>query len=110
MRSVTSSVIGRRGSRPPWRVSTGWLRPRDSITGAGWPDSPRSPATRAPSSVADITRIRISSRRPFLRIAGEGEAEIGIERALVEFVEDDEPPDIIQQGVVEKHAGKQRPR
>ena len=42
------------GSRP------GRRGPRMRITGA----SPRSPATRAPSSVADMTRRRRSSRRP----------------------------------------------
>ena len=57
-------------------------------------------ATRAPSSVADITRMRKSSRRPCLRVARQREPEIGIERALMKFVEQHRG-DAVQFGIVE---------
>ena len=53
--------------------------------------------------VADITRILRSSRKPGLHVARQREAEIGIERALVEFVEQHRG-DAVELGIVEDHA------
>ena len=64
-------------------MSTGKARPALSITGA----SPSSAATRAPSSVADITSSLQVVAQALLHVARQREAEIGIERALVELVE-----------------------
>ncbi len=58
--SASCGSIGR-ASRPRYLVSTGNERPSAAITGA----ASRSLATRAPSIVADMTRSRKSSRRPF---------------------------------------------
>ncbi len=56
-----------------------------STTGA----SPRSFATRAPSSVADIGEDAQILAQACSRIERERETEIGIERALMKFVEQD---------------------
>ena len=65
--------------------------------------SPSSRATRAPSMVADITRIFRSSRRPRCTSRASAKPEIGVERALVEFVEE-ERRDAVERGIVEHHA------
>ena len=57
---TTSSSIRALGLRPTYRVATVKARPWLSISGA----SPSSACTRAPSSVADMTRSLRSSRRP----------------------------------------------
>ena len=57
---ATSSSMRAPGLRPTYRVATGKARPWLSISGA----SPSSARTRAPSSVADMTRSLKSSRRP----------------------------------------------
>ena len=67
--------------------------------------SPMSERTRAPSSVADMTKSRRSSRRPSLRIERERKAEIGVERALVELVEQHRRHPL-ERGIVEDHAGE----
>ena len=69
---------GRDSASRPERRGLRW-----QSTGA----SPSSLPTRAPSSVADITRMRRSSRKPGLRVARQRQAQIGIERTLVKFVE-----------------------
>ncbi len=56
---ATSSSSRAAGSRPTWRVTTGKARPALSTTGA----PPSRAATRAPSRVADMTRMRRSSRK-----------------------------------------------
>ena len=71
------------------------------MTGA----SPRSRATRAPSSVADIGRMRKLSRKPAWRSICEGKPQIGIERALVELVEQHRA-DAGKLGIVKDHASK----
>ena len=48
-----------------------------------------APATRAPSSVADMTSSRRSGRSAALHVERQRQAEIAVERALVEFVEQD---------------------
>ena len=50
-----------------------------------------------------MTKSRRSSRRP-LRVEREREAEIGVERALVELVEQHRR-DALERGIVEDHAG-----
>ena len=79
--------------------ATGKARPSLSISGA----SPSSARTRAPSSVADMTSSRKSSRKRLLRIEREREAEVGVERALVELVEQHRR-DALERGIVEDHA------
>ena len=60
--------------------------PRCVTTGA----SPSSRLTRWPSSVADMTRSRRSGRRIALGLERERQAEVGVQAALVELVEDDQ--------------------
>ena len=56
--AATASSTPTPGARSACRISTGKLRPALSITGA----SPSSSATRAPSTVADMTSSRRSGR------------------------------------------------
>ncbi len=59
---------------------------------------------RAPSIVADMTRSRKSSRKPCCTSRAKREAEIGVERALVEFVEQHRG-DAVEHRIVEHRAG-----
>ena len=92
-----------RGRRPVGRdrrVATGKLRPALVTTGA----SPSSAATASPSSVADMTSRRRSSRRRAACFERQREAEIGVEAALVELVEDDEA-DAVERRIVLEQRG-----
>ena len=68
-----------------YRVSTGNARPSLVMIGA----SPSSSATGPPSSVADMTSTRRSSRTSACVCSVEREAEVGVEAALVKLVEDE---------------------
>ena len=59
MAAAISSSIRFSEARPIWCRSSGWMRPSLSITGA----PPSRSAKRAPSSVADIGRMRRSGRK-----------------------------------------------
>ena len=63
-------------------------------------------ATRAPSMVADITSSLQILAQALLRVARQREAEIGVERALVEFVEQHARRRPSSDGIVEDHAGE----
>ena len=97
--------LGRRahpcGGARSQRVSTGKARPSDVMIGA----SSSSAATGAASSVADITRSRRSSRSAPRNLHAQREAEIGVDRAFVELVEDHRA-DAGQLGVGLHHAGQ----
>ena len=84
-----------RPHRRPAARSAAAHRARDSASRPGTRGlRSRSPAhrraaspTRAPSSVADMTRSLRSSRRPCCTSRASAKPEIGVERALMEFVE-----------------------
>ena len=50
-----------------------------------------------------MTRSRRSSRKPALRVERQRQAEVGVERALVELVEQN-GRDAVERGIVEDHA------
>ena len=99
--------------RPPRPRSGGAGRGRDSGSRPGR-RGPRcrspahrraSRATRAPSSVADMTSSRRSSRSPPCASSARARPQIGVERALVELVEQ-HGGDAGELGIVEDHAGE----
>ena len=51
-----------------------------------------------------MTRSRRFSRNALLRVERQRQAEVGVERALVELVEQD-PCDAFERRIVEDHAG-----
>ena len=87
--------------RSSQRVSTGQARPSAVRIGA----SSISAATGAASSVADITRRRRSGRSAAAALEREREAEVGLQRALVELVED-HAADAGEVGVGLEHPGQ----
>ena len=81
---VTASSMRSPAGRPTWRVSTGKARPSLASTGA-------SPRRRRDARAVERRRHDDEAQilaQPRLRVERERETEIGIERALVEFVED----------------------
>ena len=64
---------------------------------------------RAPSMVADMTRMPQILAQALLHVARQRQAEIGVERALVEFVEQHRG-DAVEHGIVEDEPGKNRLR
>ena len=100
MTRVTSSSIRELGLRPTYRVATGKARPFAF-------DQRRVTEQR---THARAIKGRRHDQKPqvlaqaLLRVEREGEAEVGVERALVELVEQD-GRHAVERGIGEDHAG-----